>query len=252
MINRYTTLLIILASTLSFTSCSTSDNQNEATIATASPVEVSGAMRNVMWKGELHGTIALDTIANKEHLYGLGPVENLAGELLIMDGKIFKSTVVSDATMKVDEVQQAKAPFFVYGNVPAWQEQALPDSIQSIKQLETYLDQVSKNSQRPFAFRLKGEVENATIHVLNLPAGTQVSSPDEAHQGLQNYNLVNEQVEIVGFFSTEHKAVFTHHDTYLHMHLVTADETQMGHLDKVKLKSRAVKLYLPASNVHAE
>lgn len=42
-------------------------------------VQVVGAMRNVMWKGELQGTIALDTIENKEHLYGLGPVEFLAG-----------------------------------------------------------------------------------------------------------------------------------------------------------------------------
>ena len=65
-------------------------------------VQVIGAMRNVMWKGELHGTIALDTIQNKEHLYGLGPVEYLAGELLIIDGKSYKTTVVADTEMRVD------------------------------------------------------------------------------------------------------------------------------------------------------
>jgi acetolactate decarboxylase len=43
---------------------------------------VAGAMKNVMWKGQLFGTIDLDTIFNKQHLYGLGPVEYLTGELL--------------------------------------------------------------------------------------------------------------------------------------------------------------------------
>jgi hypothetical protein len=30
---------------------------------------------------ELYGNINLDTISNKTHLFGLGPVENLAGEI---------------------------------------------------------------------------------------------------------------------------------------------------------------------------
>ncbi|MEJ8800408.1 acetolactate decarboxylase [Pontibacter sp. H249] len=245
MINKQVMQLLGLAGILGFISCSTSDQHAETAVATATPVQVTGAMRNVMWKGELQGTIALDTIQPKEHLYGLGPMEYLAGELLVADGKVYQSTVLTDSTMKVEEVQQAKAPFFVYGNVPQWHEQALPDSIQSIKQLENYLDQVTQNSQRPFAFRLKGEIQSATIHIVNLPEGTKVSSPDEAHQGQVNYQLDNEQVEIVGFFSTEHKAVFTHHDTYLHMHLITADKTKMGHLDEVKLRSGVIKLYLP-------
>ena len=98
-------------------------------------VQVIGAMRNVMWKGELHGTIALDTIQNKEHLYGLGPVEYLAGELLIIDGKSYKSTVVADTEMRVEETFDAKAPFFVYANVPNWKEQHLPDSVRTISHL---------------------------------------------------------------------------------------------------------------------
>ena len=81
------------------------------------------------------------------------------------------------------------------------------------------------------------------IHVQNLPEGTKVSSPEEAHQGQTNFTLKNEQVEIVGFFSTEHQGIFTHHDSYLHMHLLTTDESKMGHLDQVE--STEMKLYLP-------
>lgn len=208
-------------------------------------VQVVGAMRNVMWKGELLGTIALDTIANKEHLYGLGPVEDLAGELLIVDGKSYKSTVISETEMRVEESFDVKAPFFVYANVPNWKEQPLPDSIRTISQLEAFLDQTTKQAKRPFAFRLEATVDSAQIHIVNLPKGIKVSSPNEAHQGMTNYSLRNQDVEIVGFFSTEHKAVFTHHDTFLHMHLITKDKKQMGHLDDLHLRPGTVKLYLP-------
>jgi acetolactate decarboxylase len=213
---------------------------------TTNEVKIVGQMKNVMWKGQLYGTINLDTIANKTNLYGLGPVAYLAGEILIIDGKSYQSTVTSDTTMKVEQTYDIKAPFLGYANISKWSEQTLPDSIQTGQQLEVYLDNVSKNSPRPFLFKLGGTVEQATIHVVNLPKGAKVSSPDEAHKGQKNYNLQNESSEIIGFFSTKHKAIFTHHDTYLHMHLITTDRQKMGHLDAVLFKKGTMKLYLPA------
>lgn len=208
-------------------------------------VKVVGAMRNVMWKGQLYGTINLDTIHSKENLYGLGPVEYLSGELLIVDGKSYKSTVLNDTVMRVEETYKAKAPFFVYANIESWTEQSLPDSIQYIEQLESFLDLITKTSKRPFAFKLIGYVESAKIHIVNLPKGSKVSSPEDAHRGLKEFNLSNVPCEIIGFFSTEHKAIFTHHDTFLHMHIITADKMQMGHLEKVTFMKGIMKLYLP-------
>lgn len=208
-------------------------------------VKIVGQMRNVMWNGQLYGTINLDTIANKTNLYGLGPVEYLAGEILILDGKSYKSTVVSDTTMEVEETYDIKAPFFGYATISKWTEQTLPERIQTLPQLETYLDELTKNSPRPFLFKLSGTVEQATIHVVNLPKGSTVSSPAEAHQGQKNYALKNEQADIIGFFSTEHKAIFTHHDTFLHLHLMTTDKRKMGHLDEAVFKKGTMKLYLP-------
>ena len=234
---------ISLLSAVFLGSCTTDVTQNTATAS--SEVQVVGAMRNVMWKGELGGTIDLDTLSNKQHLYGLGPLEYLAGELMILDGKSFKSVVTSDTTMRVEETFAAKAPFFVYAHVPSWRERALPDSIRTMPQLELYLDSMTQNSKRPFPFKVSGEVEQATIHIVNLPAGTKVSNPDQAHQGLVSYELSQIAVDIVGFFSTEHKAVFTHHDTYMHLHLITKDRSKMGHLDEVAFKPGSLTLYLP-------
>ena len=192
--NFKTTLLGLTILTL--TNCTTKAQQ------TTNEVKIVGEMKNVMWKGQLYGNINLDTIANKTNLYGLGPVEYLSGEILIIDGKSYKSTVTSDSTMKVEETYDIKAPFFGYANISKWTEQTLPDSIQTIQQLEIYIDKVTKNSLRPFMFKLSGTVEQTKIHIVNLPKGSKVSSPDEAHKGQKNYELKNEQADIVGFFST--------------------------------------------------
>ncbi len=208
-------------------------------------VKIIGEMKNVMWKGQLYGNINLDTISKKTNLFGLGPVEYLAGEILIIDGKSYKSSVISNTEMKVEETYHIKAPFFASTNIENWSERPLPNKIQSIQELESYLNKITKKSPRPFMFKLSGIVEKATIHIVNLPKGSKVSSPEEAHQGQTNYELENINSDIIGFFSTQHQAIFTHHDTFLHMHLITKDRQKMGHLDDVLFKKGSMKLYLP-------
>jgi acetolactate decarboxylase len=138
-----------------------------------------------------------------------------------------------------------QAPFFGYTHVAQWRQQPLPDSVQSIAQLEAWLLTIAGSNQT-FAFRLKGKVQAATIHVVNLPAGTTVSSPDDAHQGQRRFRLQNLEAEVLGFFSTRHQAVFMHHDSFLHMHLISADKKWMGHVDALLLQPGAIQLLLPA------
>jgi acetolactate decarboxylase len=222
---------------------STPKEKNTDKTETYPDINIVGAMKNVMWKGELGSNIDLDTISKKNGLYGLGPLSYLTGELLINNGKSYVSKVISDSTMTVEKTFKASAPFLVYGNVTEWNEVDLPSDLNTIQDLEEFIDQKTSEFKRPFAFKLIGQVSSAIIHIQNLPKGTKVSSPDEAHQGQTNYNIRNEDAEIIGFFSTEHKGVFTHHDSFLHMHLITKDESKMGHLDKLEI--RKMKLYLP-------
>src|SRR5690625_7831937 len=93
-------------------------------------------------------------------------------------------------------------------------------------------------------FRLVGMVDEALIHIVNLPEGTEVSSPAEAHQGQIDYPLQNEKVDILGFYSTEQQRIFTHRDSFVHMHLITADGQTMGTLDEVKFRGGTMKLSL--------
>ena len=119
-------------------------------------VQVAGAMKNVMWKGELAGIIRLEDIENKEGLYAIGPLSYLQGELLINDGRAYVSKVLTDTTMAVEATFAAEAPFLVYGNVTEWQELELPATITDAKALE---------SAGAFAIVVEGVVEPIAIAV---------------------------------------------------------------------------------------
>ncbi|MBL7920707.1 MAG: acetolactate decarboxylase [Bacteroidia bacterium] len=200
-------------------------------------------MKNVMWKGQLQATINIDTIIKKQNLCGLGPVEYLRGEVMIIDGKCYKSEVINDS-IKVSETYNLKAPFFGYTNVEKWEEvESLPIII-TLEQLEKFINKSSKKHKRPFFFKILAIVDTANIHVMDLPLGTVVTSPDIAHaSGQKKFIITNKEVEIIGFFSTEHKSILTHHDTFMHLHLITKDKNQMGHLDSVFFKNATIKLY---------
>lgn len=211
--------------------------------STVSEVKWSGAMKNVMKKGELFGTIHLDTIANKKHLYGLGPIEYLSGEITVFDGKSYVSRVNADSTMVVSQTFDVKAPFFVYANVENWASLEVPKSVVDLISLETFLASLPNSDEKPFAFKIETEVEETDIHVVNLPKHIKtVSSHDEAHQGQVNYILKDRKANLIGFYSAHHHAVFTHHDTNLHVHLVAQDEKDMGHVESVTFKN--LKLWI--------
>lgn len=225
--------------------CTTAEREEPVSDATYRDVQYAGAMKDVKRGGKLAGVISLDTIQDRVGLYGLGPESYLKGELTIYDGQIYLSHVLTDSTMTVEQVTSVQAPFFVYGNVTEWEKVELPDSVRTIRTLEVFLDAMTKDRKRPFAFRLSGTVAHALIHIQNLPEGTEVHSPRDASIGQVKYPLANVDADIVGFFSTEHQGVFTHHDSFLHMHLLSKDRKLMGHLDELEFRSESVELFLP-------
>ena len=215
--------------------------------APSDPILV-GAMKDVMWGGRLEGSFDLDTVKDESHLYGMRPEEFLAGEILVLDGKAFKSRVVGDTGIRVIETRSRpysiKAPFFGYARIASWTQSAFPDSVRTLGQLEGFLDRTTRNRTRPFFFQIKAMADTAEFHVVNLPKGTEVASPEDAHQGQRRFGLKNAKVVLLGFFSTEHKALFTHHDTFLHVHVLAEDGRKMGHLESIRLE-KGGRLFLP-------
>jgi acetolactate decarboxylase len=196
-----------------------------------------------MWKGELNAKIKLDTLLPQKGFYGLGPVENLAGEITVIDGISYVSTIDANKQINVKITNNVGAPFFVYAISKDFSSVELPDDVLNLKSLDDFL-KINHDSASAYLFKLVGEIENAQIHVQNLEPNTLVTSPKEAHSGQVNFNLNSTNVEIIGFYSNSAHGIFTHHDTNIHTHLITEDKKYMGHCDDLNFNPKKLKLYI--------
>ena len=225
--------IIYIFSVLLFASCTKSTN--------TSSIKVVGEMRDVMWKGDLKGKIATDSLNNKE-TYGLGPIEFLKGEIVVFEGQSYVSKVVDSISHKVSKVPSVSAPFFVYSSNSDLKIVKFNLKNYTLKELEEYVNLVYKDYDQPLLIRIDGIFENIKVHSVNLPEGKKVSSPDEAHQGLTQYDFKNISGSLIGFFSRHHKAVFTHHDSFFHAHFISEDREVLGHIDETDFNSSKVTL----------
>ncbi|MEZ4790107.1 MAG: acetolactate decarboxylase [Flavobacteriales bacterium] len=211
-----------------------------ASYAQNGPVIATGAMRNTMFNGQLAGLILLDSIA-KPGTYGIGPAEFLRGELLLWDGHPYRAIAKGDNAMQVDERPEIKAPFFVHQTVQEWHAVALPDSVVDLGTLNAFLT-ARFGAAQPFAFKLHGVCERVDLHIVDVSPGTAVHGPDDAHRENKHFHLTDRSVDLLGFYSTRHQAVFTHHDTHIHVHAITAERDAMGHVEELAIDPRQLTL----------
>ena len=81
-----------------------------------------GAMRDAIMMGRREATLDLRTLKHQSHLYGVGPIEGLTGEVTIADSRPSLARVGPDHRVHVAETFEAGVPFFVWAEVPAWRD----------------------------------------------------------------------------------------------------------------------------------
>ena len=208
-----------------------------------------GAQRDTIMNGKLAAALDLNTLAGEEHLYGLGPIEQLRGEVTIADSRPALARVAADGSVQVAESFNAGAPFFVWASVPQWRRVAVPAEIRSFADLERFVPQAAAaaglDAAQPLPFLVHGREELIEFHVLN-----RIGDPPhnmEAHKKIQiTFELDKAEAIIVGFHSTGHRGVFTPGDSNIHIHFQTPDNRQSGHIQKLELGQDAV-LSLPVA-----
>ena len=207
------------------------------------PVIPTGAMRNTMFNGQLAGLIQLDSIA-KPGTYGIGPMAYLRGEVLLLDGHVFVSEMEKNLGMQVVQRTEVRAPFFVHQHVTEWTTVQLPDSVVDLPTLDAFLTARFAFVGEPFAFLISGVITSGDVHIVDVPRGTEVNGPDDAHRHNKHDHAEGRTMDLVGFFSTKHKAVFTHHDTNIHVHAITAERDWMGHVEQLRFSPSSVQLQI--------
>ena len=242
-------LILLFAASLLVASCSqpednTKKNANKQ--ATTFEVKYFGALKNMMHKGDISAKFDLADLKETENLYAIGALENLKGEIQIFNSESF-NTFVQDSTVTIDNTFTKKATLLVYSIVESWDSYNIPDDIVTYEQLEKHIASVAKkneiNIEKPFPFLIEGKALEFDWHVINWKDGdTEHSHEKHVNSGL-NGTKNDQQVELLGFYSDSHHAVFTHHTTNMHIHLKTGDGKLAGHVDALTLgKGMVLKL----------
>jgi len=225
--------ILLLLTIISITACETTENQpNNFKVAYA------GALKNMMHKGDISAKMDLASFERKEHLYAIGAIERLKGEIQIFDGKPF-NTIVSDSNLTVDSTFTKKATLLVYTYVNKWKSMDIPDEISTYEQLESYIGQAAEenqiNTDEPFPFLIEGTPKSFDWHVINWKDGDMEHSHEKHITSGLHGTIKNRPVKILGFYSDSHHAIFTHHTTNMHLHVKTLDNKIAGHVDNLTL-----------------
>ena len=236
---KYSILIITI---FTFFACSTGPDNSHIF-----QVEYKGALKNIMHKGDLSAKADLLEFEGKEHLYALGAVENLKGEVLVFDSKPYVSAVRPKG-LNISNNFDHKATLLVYASVAKWKTFDIPDDVTTYEEIEKFIEETAKNNGintgEPFPFLMEGVARWFDWHIINWKTGdTEHSHHKHIHSGYYG-KLFDLDIQILGFYSDSHKGVFTHHTINTHMHFKMKDGTNAGHVDDLKLDGNMV-LKLP-------
>jgi acetolactate decarboxylase len=201
-----------------------------------------GAQRETIMNGKLAAAFDLSTLAQRPHLYGVGPIEQLRGEVTIIDSRPALARVTPDGTLSVAENFDTGMPFFVWAEVAGWIERPIPTEIRSYSDLERFIPLAAEaaglDADKPLPFMVTGREDLIEFHILNRIGDAPHNM--ETHRKIQvKFELQQTQATIVGFHSTRHRGVFTPGDSNIHIHFQTPDNRQSGHIQRLEIGSGA-------------
>jgi len=204
-----------------------------------------GEMRKVMMLGEDQGVISLASLKTTEHLYALGPVEGLNGEITVFDSQPVIATI-AEGKPRTEQTFGVRAPLLVWGQVAKWS--ASPAAIESMEALDKLVSARANASgldmTAPVPFRVTGVAQTIQMHIVNRQG--REAKGREAHEAIEvKFPLRDAEVELLGFWSNRHAGVFTHMGSNVHVHGRTRDNQFSGHVDSLRIDSG--EIWLPST-----
>ena len=208
-----------------------------------------GALRSIMQKGDLSGQIDVESLVAKPHVYALGAMEGLKGELLVWDGRPIIAQV-KDSSLLLSPKAEGKAALAVYASVPHWSEVIpIPYNVRTYAALENFIQTAARKAEldveQPFPFLIEATVNKLDYHIIDWPEEDKVHTHEKHLQAGMRGVLRATPVKILGFYSAHHHGVFTHHSTNMHLHFMGVDAPVAGHVDSLVIERGMGGLFLP-------
>ena len=169
-----------------------------------------GAQRRVL-ANDLTGHVALEALSAATHLYALGPLEGLRGEVSIFDS-LPSIARIRDNVIATESTWKARACFLVWADVPAWTWQLLDPAPPDLDALESPLSvlacEAGHDAEEPLPFLVMGTAAEMILHVLDKRDGLPHDA-ERHEQAKVRRTLLGEPVELIGFHSPRHRGIFT-------------------------------------------
>jgi acetolactate decarboxylase len=198
-------------------------------IHTLFQVSTSGALV----AGVYSGMVSCATILQHGD-FGLGTFANLDGEMIVVDGRVYR---IQGSGRVAEAAREAEAPFAVVTWFKPNMEASIND-VSSYKELEARCDAFRRSGNIFYAIRLDGHFKRVRTRAVNPPQpGTRLAAAAKAQS---EFNLAEIDGSLVGLWSPGFSSAFS--VAGYHFHFLSDDRSHGGHLLDVEADSLQLKI----------
>jgi alpha-acetolactate decarboxylase len=205
-----------------------------------------GSLRETVMMGKRSALLDLQTLKDRSQLYGIGPIEGLAGEATIVNGRPALARVGADRLVHVTESYEAGVPFFVWAEVAVWQTVNVPSDVRTFRDLDTFVGDAGAKAglTHAFPFVVTDKPELIDFHIVDAKSDTP--SGMAYHEKIQvPFEVHRQEATLIGFWSAQHQGIFVPMGTKIHVHFQTTDNKASGHVQGLDLGKSGMTLSLP-------
>lgn len=205
-----------------------------------------GNFSKIMEMREAPGIVSLQPMQGNQHLYGLGALQSMHGEVTIIDGKLLVSRGTANDGHISKVTPQDSAAFLATAIVKNWIAVPIPPNLNQASFEKFVLVAISKagiSNNVPFPFLVKGEIKNLQWHVIS--AISSDVNTNSFHPEKKQFNTSSTTGILVGFYSGKQlEGIISHKGNLFHIHFTDKSLHYSGHVDQFEIGSNTT-LFLP-------
>jgi alpha-acetolactate decarboxylase len=212
-----------------------------------------GTMREAVGMQNHQGRVALSTLVDRPHFFGVAALEKLDGEITVFDSDLTVTGVTPEGKLESIQGEDLQATLLVGAYVPAWTERTFDHAVPATGFDDVIRDAAKQSGidvAKPFVFTIDGEFSDVRLHVINgaCPMHARLKEIDiPAAQAPFEGKYPSVRGRLVGVYATNAVGTLTHPATSTHVHLIFEDASGVratGHVEQIGLGAGAV-LKLP-------
>jgi hypothetical protein len=213
-------------------------------------IDLYGTMHEVMMEGKTQGRVELAGLQGDPQLVGIGSLEGLTGEVVLLDGVAWCTRAGKLGTLETHAGAEkgVRATLLATARVGAWLALPVPPGL-AASGLGEFVAAAAREhglgGTQTIPFLVEGSFADVHAHVLNgrCPMGGPGSSETEPVRRV----LPIAKGRLVGFYTALPPGTLTHAGENTHVHLLVKEgESIACHVDALQISAGAVlKLPLP-------